>query len=185
MIAIKHRHTNATLGEFDVETIKQAAEKGKANLRGADLSGAYLSGAYLSRADLSGADLSGACLSGANLSEADLCRADLRGANLSRADLGEANLSGANLSRADLRGANLSGEMLTKSPLAVVGLLYWCLITEGYMRLGCKRFTHDEWAAFSDEQIAEMDDDALDFWKQWKDPLIAMCIAHSALGEEK
>ncbi len=54
MIAIKHRHTNATLGEFDVETIKQAAEKGKANL-----SGANLSGASLSRADLSVANLRG------------------------------------------------------------------------------------------------------------------------------
>lgn len=39
MLAIKHRHTNATLGEFDVETIKQAAEKGKANLSEANLYG--------------------------------------------------------------------------------------------------------------------------------------------------
>ena len=37
MIAIKHRFTNATLCEFDVTTVKEAAEKGKANLREADL----------------------------------------------------------------------------------------------------------------------------------------------------
>ena len=165
MIAIKHYYTGETLSEFDVATIKEAAEKGKANL---------------SNANLGNANLGNANLIGANLGSANLIGANLRGANLIGADL-----IGANLIGADLSGANLDDEKLTKSPLSVAGLRYRCLITDGYMRLGCKRFTHDEWAAFSDEQIAEMDDDALDFWKQWEDPLIAMCIAHSALGEEK
>ena len=42
MIAIKHRYTDTTLCEFDVETVKQATEKGKADLYGADLRGADL-----------------------------------------------------------------------------------------------------------------------------------------------
>ena len=46
------------------------------------------------------------------------------------------------------------------------------------MRLGCKRFTHAEWADFTDEQISDMDRHALKFWKQWKEPLLAMCAAH-------
>ena len=136
MIVIKHRYTDTTLCEFDVETVKQAAEKGKADLRGADLRGAYLDGA---------------------------------------------NLDGANL-----RGANLDGEKLTKSPLVVTGLRYWCLISDGYMRLGCKRFTHEEWAEFSDDEIEKMDCCALEFWKQWKESLLAMCKAHAVKpGEEK
>ena len=156
MIAIKHRYTDTTLCEFDVETVKQATEKGKANLRGADLSGA----------DLYGADLRGA---------------DLRGADLRGADLRGANLRGANL-----YGANLDGEKLTKSPLVVTGLRYWCLISDGYMRLGCKRFTHEEWAEFSDDEIEKMDSCALEFWKQWKESLLAMCKAHAVKpGEEK
>ena len=120
MITIKHRFSGTTLCDFDVKTIKEAAEKGKANLRGA-------------------------------------------------------NLYGANL-----YGANLDGEKITKAPLTVVGLRYWCLISEGYMRLGCKRFAHAEWESFSDEEISEMDDGALEFWKQWKSPLIAMCKQHAA-----
>ena len=52
MIQIKHRFSGATLCEFDVTTIREAAEKGKANLRGADLRWANLR-----RADLRGADL--------------------------------------------------------------------------------------------------------------------------------
>ena len=141
MIAIKHRYTDTTLCEFDVETVKQAVELGKADLRGA-----YLDGANLD------------------------C----------------ANLRGANLDCADLRGAYLDGEKLTKSPLVVTGLRYWCLISDGYMRLGCKRFTHEEWAEFSDDVIEKMDCCALEFWKQWKGSLLAMCKAHAVKsGEDK
>ena len=147
MIAIKHHYTDTTLCEFDVETVKQATEKGKANLRGANLRGA----------DLSGANLRGA------------------------------NLRGADLDCADLSGANLDGEKLTKSPLVITGLRYWCLISDGYMRLGCKRFTHEEWAEFSDDEIEKMDSCALEFWKQWKESLLAMCKAHAVkpVGEKK
>ena len=128
MITIKHRFSRVTLCEFDVETMKEAAEKGKSNLRGANLYGA--------------------------------------------------NLDGANLDCANLRGANMEGEKLTKTPVVITGLSYWCMITDGFMRLGCKRFTHNEWANFTDEEISEMDDYALEFWKQWKVPLLAMCAAH-------
>ena len=161
MIAIKHRVTEQTLREFDVETVKDALVKAvseKANLRGANLYVANLYGA-----NLGGADLYGANLGGANLRGADLCGA---------------NLDGANLRGADLRGANLDGEKITKNPLSVSGIRYWCLISDAYMRLGCKRFTHDEWANFTDETIRDMDSGALDFWSQWKAPLLAMCAAH-------
>ena len=138
MIAIKHRFTEATLCEFDVATIKDAAEKGRANLRGANLR-----------------------------------EANLRGANLR-----EANLRGA-----DLRGADLDGEKITKTPLSIINLRYWCFISDGFMRLGCKRFKHDEWAEFTDEQINKMDSGALEFWTKWKTPLMAMCAAHKPAGE--
>lgn len=127
MISIKHRYTQATLCEFDVATIKEAAVKAvseKANLR---------------------------------------C----------------ANLYGADLDGANLDGADLDGEKITKSPLSIVGLRYWCIISDGFMRLGCKRFSHSEWESFDDEQISEMDIGALEFWNQWKTPLLQMCKAHA------
>ena len=170
MIAIKHRYTDTTLCEFDVETVKQATEKGKADLRGADLRGA----------DLRGADLRGANLYGANL-----YGANLRGAYLRGADLRGANLYGVDLYGANLYGVDLDGEKLTKSPLVITGLRYWCLISDGYMRLGCKRFTHEEWAEFSDDEIEKMDSCALEFWKQWKESLLAMCKAHAVKPVEE
>ena len=176
MIPIKHRFTGATLCEFDVETVRDAVVKAvadNANLDGANLDNANLDGANLRGANLDGANLYGADLYGANLYGANLCDADLRGANLRGANLDGANLDGANLD-----GADLYGEKISKTPLSVVGLRYWCLISDGFMRLGCKHFTHDEWANFSDSEISEMDDEALEFWKQWKAPLLAMCAAH-------
>ena len=129
MISIKHRFTRAILCEFDVETIKHAAENGRADLCGANL-----------------------------------CEADLR--------------------EADLRGAVIECEKITKTPIQIpIGLTYVALITNGFMRLGCKRYSHAEWAEFSDDQISEMDSEALEFWKVWKAPLLAMCAAHA--GESK
>lgn len=69
MIQIKHRFSGATLCEFDVTTIREAAEKGKADLREANLREADLRWANLREANLGGADLGGANLGGANLGE--------------------------------------------------------------------------------------------------------------------
>ena len=157
MITIKSRFTGTTLCEFDVETVKAAVVK-----------------AVSSGADLEGADLRGANLRGANLYGADLEGADLEGASLYGA-----NLYGANLYGANLEGASLEGEKLTQTPIVVTGLTYWCLISDSYMRLGCKRFTHAEWDKFSDSEIADMDSKATAFWSAWKSPLLAMCKAHS------
>jgi hypothetical protein len=159
MISIKHKFSEVTICEFDVKTIREAAEKGKTDLYGADLYGANLRGAYLRGANLYGANL--------------------RGANLDGADLRGADLRGANLRGADLRGANLDGEKISKTPLSINGLRYWCLISDGFMRLGCQRHSHAEWTEFSDEQISEMDDGALEFWKVWKEPLFSICANHS------
>jgi len=128
----------------------QRAASGGAYLRGAYLRGAYLGGAYL------------------------------RGANLEGANLGGANLEGADLRGANLRGANLRGEKLTIPPVQVIGLTWFVLVTPEYMTIGCQRHTHDEWAAFDDDQIQKMEHRALGFWQENKAPLMALCAAHRA-----
>ncbi len=167
MISIKHRFSGATLCEFDVETVKEAvllAIKKCINLSGSNLSYSNLRGSDLRGSDLSYSNLRGSDLSGSNLS----------GSNLSGSDLSYSNLSGS-----DLSGSNIEGEKITINPLSISGLRYWCLITDGFMRLGCKRFSHSEWSAFSNEHIEEMDTHALEFWSQWKEPLLSMCATHA------
>jgi uncharacterized protein YjbI with pentapeptide repeats len=175
-IKIKHRWTDNVLYACDADNLKAAVIKAVssgANLRGADLRGADLRGA-----DLYGADLRGADLYGADLRGADLYGADLRGADLYGADLRGANLRGANLRGADLRGADLRGEKIAIAPVLIGGLNWTVCITESYLEIGCQRHKHAEWKTFDDETIADMSDDALEFWQQWKKPLLDMCKAH-------
>ena len=105
------------------------------------------------------------------------------GANLRGADLRGADLYGADLYGADLYGANLDGEKLTKTPLQLNNLKWLVLISDKYLRIGCQRFTIEEWKNFEDAAIVKMDFAALKFWRKWKAPIIALCDAHTT-GEE-
>ena len=163
----------------------ERADLSGANLSGADLSGADLSGADLRVADLIGASLRGADLSGADLSGADLSGANLIGASLRGADLSDADLSGADLIGADLRGADLSGADLSGADLSGADLRRmasgnnreirtmqtgeWIIVyTDDMMSIGCRQHSLSEWWSFNDEQIADMDKGALDFWRKWR-----------------
>jgi len=116
----------------------------------------------------------------ANLAHANLARANLDGANLDGANLAHANLDGANLD-----GAYLDGEILTKAPISILNLVWPVLITEGFMRIGCQRHSHEEWKSFDDCAIQRMESRAIEFWAQWKLPLFAMCDNHAANKESQ
>ena len=80
---------------------------------------------------------------------------------------------------ANLAGANLDGETLTKAPLSLLNLTWPVLVTEGYMRIGCQRHTHAEWAEFDTDAIEAMESRAPNFWSQWRDVLLSMCAKHA------
>jgi hypothetical protein len=113
---------------------------------------------------------------------ASLDGASLRCASLDGASLDGATLDGASLDGASLRSASLDGEILTRTPLSINHTTWPILITEGYMRIGCQRHTHAEWAAFDDDAIARMESRAPAFWDQWREPLMAMCKAHANIN---
>ena len=161
-----------------------------ASLSSADLRYANLRYADLSSADLSSADLRYANLSYANLRYASLSSADLRYANLSSADLSSADLSSAdlryaNLSYANLRYASLSSVASLKGAVGNMGQLksiqcdYWPVAyTHQSIQIGCQRHSIDEWWAFTDKEIASMDNRALSWWQAWK-PILQTIIATS------
>jgi len=177
MIEIKHRFTNDILFSFACESLRDAvieAVSKKADLRGADLRGADLRGAYLGGADLRGAYLGGADLRGAYLG----------GAYLRGAYLGGAYLGGADLRGADLRGADLRGEKLKLTPISILNLTWDILITDNYLKICCQRHQHTEWAKFSDEEIANMESRASEFWNENKTWLLALCSVHHEKSEK-
>ena len=82
----------------------------------------------------------------------------------------------ADLRGADLRGANLRGADLRWADLRVFHGGKWiAFIDPKSIRIGCKFFSVSEWNGFSDEEISEMDCDALEFWKENK--AVIMTIA--------
>lgn len=166
IIEIRHRFSNSVLSSFEANDIKDCLQQ--AVKRKADLSGAYLIGA-----DLSGAKLRGAKLNWADLSGADLSWSDLRGAELSGATLRYAYLYGAKF-----YGADLYGEKIAIAPIFICGLIWDICISESYLKIGCQYNLHTEWAKFSDEEIANMDTRALEFWKQNKSWILAACKSH-------
>ena len=115
---------------------------------------------------------------------ANLRGANLDGANLDGANLDGANLFGANLRGANLVGANLFGEQLFIAPITICNLDWPILITAEYMRIGCRRYKHDEWSKFDDGAINKMHAEALEFWEAWKMPLLTMCLTHKELAEQ-
>lgn len=195
---IKNRWSNSVIFELETESLKSCVEEAvkkqvllnDADLSGADLSGCYLISAYLDSADLSDADLSGAtlngtCLTNANLTNADLTCANLKGTFLDGADLRCAKLTnayliGANFDGANMAGADLAGEKLIIAPLLILNEQWRILISGEFMKIGCQRHTHEQWAEFPDSTIDAMQGKAVDLWNLWKAPLMSMCAAHHA-----
>ena len=149
MIQIKNRFSLEVIFESKKDTVKEAVIE----------------------AVINGTDLRGANLCDADLRGADLCGADLYSANLRGANLYEADLRGANLRSADLEGANLlaSGNMKELRTMQID--TYEIGFTLDTLQIGCRRHKIEEWKSFSDEEIAEMDDGALEWWNKFR-PII-------------
>ena len=128
----------------------------RADLRSADLRSANLRSADLSGAVLSGADLSGVYLRGADLSGADLRSVYLRGADL----------SGANLWNTIGNQVEIFTFQTNKYPV---------VIYQDRIQIGCKNFSQSEWFNFSDDEITEMDTEALDWWCTHKQHVKIWC----------
>ena len=183
-VDIKHV-SGVTLFTYECEdnAIKKTVEEAvrqRVSLIGAFLTGVDLKGADLSNGDFRGANLSLSDLSGADLSEATFGGAYMYGTDLRMTDLSGTDLSGADLSEALFEGAEIYGETLTIAPICMGNLAYNVLITAAHMLIGCKWYTHETWAALDDYAIQCMDEGALDLWKQWKEPLLAVCAAYRA-----
>ncbi|UML83073.1 pentapeptide repeat-containing protein (plasmid) [Leptospira interrogans] len=154
-----------------------------ANLRDVDLRGVNLSGVNLRDADLRGVNLSGVNLRGANLSDVNLSGVDLRGVNLSGVNLRDVDLSGADLSGANLSGVNLSGAQGNSHNIKTIQTDHWTVVySNNLMYIGCESHSFDQWWNFSDDEIDNMSQNALEFWRKWKDVLQTIILISPAVA---
>jgi hypothetical protein len=154
------------------EWLMSGGDKGKrADLRHADLSSANLRSANLSYANLRSANLRSANLRSANLRYADLSSANLRYADLRSANLRYADLSYADLSYADLRSAKVfidEKELEVNKTICILQERYSIIMLDTHMEIGCQKHVYKNWWKYTDEEISEMDNGALEWWKVWK-----------------
>ena len=115
--------------------------------------------------NLQNADLQGADLQDADFQDANLQGADLRGADLRGADLRGAYLRFANLRNTDLRNTNLK---------IFQSYLWTAYITPNTTHIGCQTFTNEQWKSFTDEEIAKLHHEALNYWNQNKSIIFAI-----------
>jgi uncharacterized protein YjbI with pentapeptide repeats len=136
-----------------------------ANLYSVDLRYTNLSIAELSNTNLSYSDLSNSYLRRSNLFGADLRRSNLSDADLTCSNLSDAVLTGANLSGASIRFCKPDGIRIKRInlPLYEVNILDNQIVS-----IGCKQYHIDTWKSFSDDQIDQMDTDALQWWNTYK-----------------
>ena len=157
---VKNRFTGEVQFTAEIEAVDDASTSVKLGLA--------VKWAFKARAYLDGANLAGANLDGANLDGAYLARA---------------NLDGANLDGANLDGASYGdGVPLTRTPIFVGGLHWPVIIMDEHMKIGCELHLISGWAEFDDRRILQMEGrTALHFWRQWKEPLLAMAMAKNTV----
>ena len=136
--------------KYTRERLLQEYAEGKRDFSKIDLSGV----------DLHGVDLRNAKLYYAKLYYAKLCGTDLRGADLCGANLCSANLRYAIGNMQEIKSMQLDKYMIT--------------YTSEVMAISCKQHTIEEWKNFSDDEISQMDESALDWWKKWKQDILSI-----------
>ena len=102
---------------------------------------------------------------GISLNGAELNGAELNGISLNNAELNGAELNGAELNYAELN--NISGSLNGFICLSLEGYYVVCCFN-GQVAIGCQQHSLEKWRSFTDEQIEEMDDNALAWWGRHK-----------------
>lgn len=167
--------------------------EGVRDFSGVDLSRVDIRGVYLKDTKLCGANLHGVLLNYANLRNIDLCGSNLSYSNLCGVHFCGANLNGADLKGvyfeyADFSGADLKGVCLEGVSLigvkgngveiidGPVNSFYSITMTKHAIQIGCKNYSYEEWLNFIDEDIKDMDYDALGFWSEYKDAVLGLWV---------
>lgn len=104
-------------------------------------------------------------------------------ASLDYADLSNADLSGITIEGYSFDNSSFDGELIFIVPLSIFGLTWSVFVTPTNLKIGCKKYLHEEWFSFDEDKISQMEPRALSFWTAHKTWLLAACAAHRAESE--
>ena len=140
-----------------------------ANFANRDLTGVNLRGVNFAYLDLRGVNFTGCDFTLANFTDVDFhgtnfTNANLRGAGLWGANFTNAVLLRANFTNANLRGTKGNGREIKNIDTPTYSVAY----TRDRLQIGCENHSFEEWWAFTYDAIGEMDDGALEYWREYK-----------------
>ena len=79
--------------------------------------------------------------------------------------------------------AQVSGNArVSKSLIQINGLRWIVTINDVGIQIGCEHHSTADWDLFDDSRIAQMSDDAVDFWKKYKQAIIDLANVHQGRG---
>ena len=135
---------------------------------------AKLKSAQFCHADLDFADFNQAILTDTQLIESSLNDAEFDGATLGHTDFFKSDLRNIRFGCADIKTAMLWDVLGdNKHIITLQTPKYTVNYTAEHIQIGCKKFTHDEWKNFTDEEIDDMAAGALRWWRKHKEWLFA------------
>lgn len=106
----------------------------------------------------------------ANLTDANLTDVNLKNANLTYTDLRNAKLENADLTDVNLYIA--IGDGVRVINICIFDQIKWRIITwNDMLQIGCKKYPIKDWFEFSDDVIDDMDEDALRWWREYKNEI--------------
>lgn len=156
-----------------------------ASMDSAVLTYARMANTIMDHTHLNNARMASARIVEGLMNQAQIYGADLSRARMIRTQVAGVLLAGANLTDMVMKDVILDGERISRTPIQLLGLTWPVYITPQYMRIGCQRHKHEEWAGFDDARIQQMDlRQAPAFWRKHRDVLLAICKQQAAAQSE-
>ena len=131
--------------------------------------------AIFARSNLQHVYLGYSDLTQANFTGSDLRMANMLGSDLLSCNFNDADLRGTDLRRTDIRRCSIVDTVGNTSQIISTHIESWNISATRYaLAVGCEQHEWKEWQSFTDEEINDMDNNALEFWKKWKNFIFEM-----------
>jgi hypothetical protein len=96
--------------------------------------------------------------------------------NSSRVDNSSVDNSSVYNSR--VYNSSVDNSSVSIDTLSISGTTWMITYTDTHIKIGCRNHTYAEWENFTDREISKMDNNALEWWNEWKGLVLSLALKH-------
>lgn len=151
-----------------------------ADIYGADFTNAKLCGSRFTRTTIHWSQFAAANLALSDLHNSYASVCNFQSANLTDTHLDEMTMTAVNLQHSRMHGIRITRSQFNPctrqtAPIMQCVLGQWQVtVTSQETRIGCQLHKHEAWLNAEDQWIADMDKEALAWWKRYRNIVVAM-----------